>query len=99
MTKSLVKAKNGYVAISFNSETQYIDPKELKINGVTLEDVLKQQDEALKKQALVFEHKLIESLKELELKLGKRIDATDLNLNSTQKQLDTLETELQKVGM
>lgn len=40
MTKSLAKKNIGYVAISFNSETHYIDPKELKINGVTLEDEL-----------------------------------------------------------
>lgn len=87
MTKSINKAQNGFVAVVFEKETHFINPKELKIDGVSLERILESLGEA--HEDIVKLNKLIDievgNLKKDVLKLSTNLLQQQTELNNHKK--------------
>lgn len=94
MTKSISKAKDGYVKITLGKEEYWVDPAELKIDDKSLSEVLsdlnKSIDDKIKQTHKSFEL-IIKGVNELHnsdiASLNARIDSLTVSLESLVKGL------------
>ena len=71
MTKSINKARNGFVKISLNSEEKWVNPEDIKINNLSLKELFEFIDNKLKllNETVANQNNEIAKLKE-ELKIA-----------------------------